>query len=57
MNVIKLLKTITTAKVVIGSAMMTDTVKHLINYHEENVINLTDTDSSSSSSEESKDIV
>ena len=36
--------------------MMTDKVKHYINHCEENVINLTDTDSSSSS-ENSKEIM
>ena len=46
MNVIKLLKTLTQVKVIIGSSMMTNTVKHYINHCEENVINLSDTEES-----------
>ena len=47
MNVIKLLKTVTQAKVIIASSMMTDTVKHYVNHCEDNLIYITDTDGSS----------
>ena len=52
MNVIKLLKSLTQLKVLIGSSMMTNTAKHYINHCEENVINLSDTDSVEEEAEE-----